>query len=96
MVFLDLDNTLIPTRMQNIIDNIFGINIFETLSSTLLKKLQYSIIKAINKIKTTLQRQNKFVIIAIVSNAKGEWVDQALNGTAPIFPILSLVNLNFF
>ena len=60
MVFLDLDNTLIPTRMQNIIDNIFGINIFQTLSSTLLKKLQYSIIKAINKIKTTLQKQNKF------------------------------------
>eukprot|EP01084_Bolivina_argentea_P316536 548717_1 len=94
MVFVDLDDTLIPTRIMKMMGNNLGINIFDTLSSTLLKKLQYSIIKTIAKIKSILQEQNQQIMISIVSNAKTLWIETLLkhiqnNSSVPKFPILA-------
>ena len=93
MVFLDLDNTLIPTKMASIFQHYFNIDLFSSFPQTLLRRLQYSIIKAIEIIKLSLQKQNKNVIFSVVSNAKSIWLDVMLKynptGVSAIFPILS-------
>ena len=93
MVFLDLDNTLIPTRMGSIFQHYFDIDLFSLLPQSLLKRLQYSIIRAIEIIKLSLQKQNKKVIFAIVSNAKTVWLDAMLKynstGHSAVFSLLS-------
>eukprot|EP01083_Nonionella_stella_P073559 199035_1 len=93
MVFIDLDNTLIPSRMRRIIQSQLGFDIFLTLSSTLLKRLQYSIIKTLDRITTIIKQNYQQPIIAIVSNANRQWIRTRLRYTTneppPLFPILA-------
>ena len=84
MVFLDFDDTLIPTTMRQTIVRNLGIDIFGLLLNTELKKLQYSVIKSIEKIrKHCYRRYNLFnheVRFCIVSNAKQKWLDFMFDG----------------
>eukprot|EP01083_Nonionella_stella_P073558 199033_1 len=94
MVFIDLDNTMIPSRMHKVIHYQLGFDIYRTLSSTLLKKLQYSIIKALDHIRIVIeQKYHQQACFAIVSNANSEWIRHRIeyspHGKRPVFPILA-------
>ncbi len=79
------DNTLIPSRIRKVIQQ--QLDIFDILSSSLLKTLQFSITKAID----TIKNQKKPIIIAVVSNASMKWLNQLLKYSQDqrqIFPFL--------
>lgn len=97
MVFLDLDNTLIPTRMDQILRLQAGLDVYQTCTSS-LKQLQHSIIAAISRIKATIEDQNEKVVISIVSNANKKWIKEHLS-TDPDskgFSVLSMSKVNLF
>merc|ERR1711933_285433 len=60
-----------------------------------LEKLQYSIISAITKIRYSVTKQNKHLVIALVSNANTKWINEYLDyndgegQNEPKLPILS-------
>jgi len=83
MVFLDLDNTIIPTRLHQVLNSYFGIDIYAPFSAPLFSKLEDNIIAAIRKIKSTLQNDHHRAVIAVVSNANTAWIEQCLGADVP-------------
>ena len=79
MVFLDLDNTMIPTRLHQVLSGTFGIDIYSTFTASLFAKLEENIISAITKIKETIENDNHRVVMAVVSNANIPWIQQCLD-----------------
>ena len=83
MVFLDFDDTLIPTTLRQWLYKPLGIDIFKLLSSTQHKKLQYTIIKAIDTIIQHIYKQyheyDHKIKFCIVSNANQSWLDYMFN-----------------
>eukprot|EP01084_Bolivina_argentea_P129801 229214_1 len=84
MVFIDFDDTLIPTTIRQTLCRNLGIGLFDLLLTTELKKLQYSIIKSVEKIRQHLFREfhllDHEVRFSIISNAKQKWLDFMFDG----------------
>ena len=99
MVFLDFDDTLIPTTIRQTIVRNLGIDIFGLLLTTELKKLQYTVIQGIEKIRKHCYREyhslKHEVKFCIVSNAKQKWLDFMFDGVPKenIPPKLSILGI---
>eukprot|EP01084_Bolivina_argentea_P125549 222426_1 len=92
MIFIDCDDTLIPSKLHRYLYRHLGIDIFNLYKHTMLKQFQYDIINAIEAIKQTFTSQyNEEIKIAIVSNASTRWLNVTINNTSEnaYFPILS-------
>ena len=83
MVFLDLDNTIIPTRLQQIFQTNFGIEVYSPFTLSLFNKLEENIIAAIKEIKQTIEDKDQRVVMAVVSNADCAWIQQCLGTETP-------------
>lgn len=100
MVFLDLDNTLLPTRMDQILRTQTGMNIYESCASS-LQQLQHCIIAAIDKIRDAIKIKNKKLVVAIVSNANAGWIREHLSPDLrstglPILGMFGCIRTPFF
>ena len=95
MVFLDLDNTLLPTRMDQILGIQTGMDVYQACKPS-LKQLQHSIICAIAKLKSTIESKNEKMVICIVSNANKRWIRDHLSSLPDSkgFTILGMFRLN--
>jgi len=78
MVFLDLDNTIIPTRLHQVLGAYMNIDIWSKFTAPLFKTLEESIISTIKRIRQTIEDQNQKVVVAVVSNADTIWIEQCL------------------
>ena len=86
--------------MQKILKSQFGIELYSSFSSSILNKLQYRVISAINKIKQSIVTQGQDVMIAVVSNANNRWINEYFEsnnrdetGNKPKLSILSMLKL---
>eukprot|EP01084_Bolivina_argentea_P311532 539284_1 len=79
MVFIDFDDTLIPTSIRQKLVDLCKVDIFELLWSTEMKKLQYSIIRSLEKIRYHIRASNgsltNEVRFCVVSNCLQKWLD---------------------
>ena len=89
MVFLDLDDTLIPTTIRNSLRLNFGFELFKIVDTT---KLQSDIISSLNKIKESLSHHNPSnpIYFFLISNVTKAWIDDMLNSKHAHFPILGM------
>eukprot|EP01083_Nonionella_stella_P252235 869329_1 len=89
MVYIDLDDTLIPTTIRNSIRTNYGFDLFNFMNT---KKLQSDIINTLEKVKSTIKQHtiNHFIKFAVVSNASSQWIyDMIGKHKSTKFPILS-------
>lgn len=93
MVYLDLDDTLIPTTIRNSLRLNFGFELFKIVDTT---KLQSDIITSLNKIKLTLSHHNSSnpVKICLISNATQSWIDDMLTSKHAHFQILGMLDIS--
>ena len=96
MVFLDFDDTLIPSRIYRLFAHDLHIDIFEYLSKSSMKKLQETIINTMETIRKENATESDDIVFSIVSNATQKWLDYLLKGSkdkniTSRLPILSLV-----
>ena len=87
MVYLDLDDTLIPTTIRNSIRLNYGFELFKIVDTT---SLQSDIITSIDKIKEILNKYypNDSIYFCLVSNATQDWINDMLSNKDCYFPIL--------
>ena len=80
MIFVDCDDTLIPSKIHRYLCKNLAIDIFTLYQRTMLKQFQYDIIYAIEKIKEVFDQQyNEEIKIAVVSNASSKWLNHTIN-----------------
>lgn len=82
-MFLDLDNTFIPTRLQQVLSGTFGIDIYAEFTKSLFDKLEENIISALTKIIETIEGDNQRLVMAVVSHANTMWIQQCLDADVP-------------
>jgi len=80
MVFMDFDDTLIPSRIYRLFAHDMNIDITEYLSKSLIKRLQETIIATLKMIKKENSTENDHIVFSIVSNATTKWLDYLLKG----------------
>eukprot|EP01084_Bolivina_argentea_P040936 75543_1 len=85
MVILDFDDTLIPSRMYQLFANNFSIDIFQLFSMTKMRKLQNTIINALEQIRKQYENNGESIEFCIVSNAQKQWLDYMFNGSESHF-----------
>ena len=90
MVYIDLDDTLIPTTIRHSLRFNFGFELFKIVDTS---KLQSDIISSINKIKYILNKRNPSnqTYFYLVSNATQDWIDDMLTSKHAYFPILGKI-----
>eukprot|EP01084_Bolivina_argentea_P040938 75546_1 len=81
MVFLDFDDTLIPSKLYRLFANNLSIDIFELFSESKIIKLQNQIIESIEHIRYQYNNNNQLVKFCVVSNASQKWLDYMFNGS---------------
>eukprot|EP01084_Bolivina_argentea_P100750 180783_1 len=88
MVFIDLDDTLIPTTIRNSIRLNFGFELFKIMDT---KTLQCDIINSLNKMRKIIHKyqSNDRIRFALVSNASTEWIDDVIHSENAKFPVLA-------
>eukprot|EP01083_Nonionella_stella_P047375 126781_1 len=80
MIFIDCDDTLIPSKIHRYLQKNFGIDIFNLYQRTMLKQFQYDIIYAIEAIKEIfITEYAEEIKIGIVSNASSKWLNATIN-----------------
>eukprot|EP01084_Bolivina_argentea_P117330 208379_1 len=83
MVFLDFDDTLIPSRMYQIFSNYLSIDIFAPFMKSKLSKMQAHVIECIDSIRLQYAKHHDDDIqFCVVSNANQSWLDHMLKGSA--------------
>eukprot|EP01084_Bolivina_argentea_P286948 492337_1 len=86
MVFIDLDDTLIPTTIRNSLRLNFGFDLFRVMQMD-TDTLQLDIINSINKIKNSIDTHSD-VQFALVTDASTKWMQEMVTSKHSKFPIL--------
>ena len=80
MIFIDFDDTWIPTKLFTFLRRNYCINIFELLSLTEMTTLQNTIIGTLENVKKQCIANNEDVEFCVVSNAAQDWLDDMFQG----------------
>ena len=93
VIFLDLDDTLIPTTLRSILKQNFDIDMFQFMIKSSLKDLQSHILKALESIQDSIftKSPDNDVILAVVSNANSKWLKDNLHPNNGIFKQLGIL-----
>jgi len=81
MVFLDFDDTIIPTTLHQFFRKDLHIDLLSLLKRTEIYELQTAIIETIEQIKNDFAENNEHVHFAVISNGDQKWLELMLKGS---------------
>ena len=81
MLFLPhcLHCQLIPTKLHQVVNSTLGIDIYSEFTALLFDKLEDNIVAALTKIIETVEKDDQRLVLAVVSHASTQWIQQCLD-----------------